>query len=132
MTTGNAPAPAAPTSVEEALCPSCGRPLRGAVWDRYRVCEHCRYHAPLTAFERVSLLTDADSFQEINQSLVSPDPLVFNARVSYGARLKRARQETGLNEAVLTGTGRVNGRDCVLAVFDIRIMGGSMGSDVGE
>jgi acetyl-CoA carboxylase carboxyl transferase alpha subunit/acetyl-CoA carboxylase carboxyl transferase beta subunit len=63
---------------------------------------------------------------------VSVDPLVFTDRVSYSDRLERARRETQLNEAVVTGTARINGRDCVLAVFDFNFLGGSMGSVVGE
>jgi acetyl-CoA carboxylase carboxyl transferase subunit beta len=96
------------------------------------VCSHCRYHFQLTATERIDLLADLDSFRPSNPTLVSVDPLVFTDRVSYSDRLERARRETGLNEAVVTGTARINGRDCVLAVFDFNFMGGSMGSVVGE
>ncbi|MDQ6669904.1 MAG: acetyl-CoA carboxylase carboxyl transferase subunit beta [Chloroflexota bacterium] len=82
--------------------------------------------------ERIELLADPESFKASNPSLVSVDPLAFTDRVSYRDRLERARRETGLNEAVVTGTARINGRDCVLAVFDFGFMGGSMGSVVGE
>jgi acetyl-CoA carboxylase carboxyl transferase subunit beta len=86
----------------------------------------------LTAAERIELLADPDSFRPSNPALVSVDPLVFTDRVSYRDRLERARRETELNEAVVTGTARINGRECVLAVFDFNFMGGSMGSVVGE
>jgi len=102
------------------------------VWQRYRVCGECRYHFQLSATERIDLLADPDSFQPSNPSLVSVDPLVFTDRVSYRDRLDLARRETNLNEAVVTGTARINGRECVLAVFDFAFMGGSMGSVVGE
>jgi acetyl-CoA carboxylase carboxyl transferase subunit beta len=46
--------------------------------------------------------------------------------------LNRAREQTGLDEAVVIGTGRINGRECVLAVFDFEFLGGSMGTVVGE
>ncbi len=84
------------------------------------------------ATERIELLADPDSVREINPSFVSGDPLVFTDRVSYRDRIELARRETGLNEAVVTGTARINGRDCVLAAFDFRFLGGSMGSVVGE
>ncbi len=96
------------------------------------MCGNCRYHFQLTATERIELLADPDSFRASNPTLVSVDPLVFTDRISYRDRLERARRETGLNEAVVTGTARINARDCVLAVFDFNFMGGSMGSVVGE
>jgi acetyl-CoA carboxylase carboxyl transferase beta subunit len=115
-----------------ATCPACSAPTEGTAWHRYRVCGHCRYHFQLTASERIELLADPDSFKPSNPTLVSVDPLVFTDRVSYRDRLERARRETNLNEAVITGTARINGRDCVLAVFDFNFLGGSMGSVVGE
>jgi acyl-CoA carboxylase subunit beta len=115
-----------------STCPGCAAPTEGTAWHRYRVCGKCRYHFQLTAAERIDLLADPESFKASNPTLVSVDPLVFTDRVSYRDRLERARRETGLNEAVVTGTARINGRDCVLAVFDFNFMGGSMGSVVGE
>ena len=113
-------------------CPACSALTEGTAWQRYRVCSRCRYHFQLTAAERIELLADPDSFRPSNPTLISVDPLVFTDRVSYRDRLERARRETSLNEAVVTGTARINGRDCVLAVFDFNFMGGSMGSVVGE
>jgi acyl-CoA carboxylase subunit beta len=123
-----------PTSSNSApsQCPVCSAPTEGIAWQRYRVCDNCRYHFQLTAAERIDLLADPESFKPSNPTLVSVDPLVFTDRVSYRDRLERARRETGLNEAVVTGTARINGRDCVLAVSDFNFMGGSMGSVVGE
>jgi acyl-CoA carboxylase subunit beta len=122
---------ATPTS-GPSTCPSCSAPTQGTAWHRYRVCGTCRYHFQLTAAERIDLLADPESFKATTPTLVSGDPLVFTDRVSYRDRLERARRETGLNEAVVTGTARINGRECVLAVFDFNFMGGSMGSVVGE
>ncbi|MBV9169900.1 MAG: acetyl-CoA carboxylase carboxyl transferase subunit beta, partial [Chloroflexi bacterium] len=113
-------------------CPACSAPTGGTIWQRYRLCGNCRYHFQLTASERIDLLADPDSFRASNPTLVSVDPLLFTDRISYRDRLERARRETDLNEAVVTGTARINGRECVLAVFDFRFMGGSMGSVVGE
>jgi acetyl-CoA carboxylase carboxyl transferase subunit beta len=129
-----------PTGAEEpsgsvsrpSICPACSGPTEGTAWQRYRVCDKCRYHFQLSATERIELLADPESFKASNPTLVSVDPLVFTDRVSYRDRLERARRETGLNEAVVTGTARINGRDCVLAVFEFNFMGGSMGSVVGE
>ncbi|MDQ3811516.1 MAG: acetyl-CoA carboxylase carboxyl transferase subunit beta, partial [Chloroflexota bacterium] len=123
--------PARPDPIPEA-CPACAARTDGTAWRRYRVCDACRYHFQLSAAERIDLLADPDSFQASNPSLISVDPLVFTDRVSYRDRLDRARRETLLNEAVVTGSARINGRECVLAVFDFGFMGGSMGSVVGE
>ena len=120
------------SNTDQARCPSCSAQTEGTAWERYRVCGACRYHFQLTASERIDLLADPESFQASNPSLVSVDPLVFTDRVSYRDRLELARRETSLNEAIVTGTARINGRDCVLAVFDFAFMGGSMGSVVGE
>lgn len=117
---------------DRELCPACSTQTAGITWQRYRVCGNCRYHFQLSANERIDLLADPDSFKPSNPTLVSVDPLVFTDRISYRDRLERARRETDLNEAVVTGTARINGRDCVLAVFDFNFLGGSMGSVVGE
>lgn len=113
-------------------CPRCGSASGGTPWERYRVCPTCHFHAPLSAPERIDLLVDAESFQETNRHLISADPLLFTDRVTYRERLQQARDETQLTEAVVTGTARINGRECVLVVFDFRFLGGSMGSVVGE
>ena len=77
-------------------------------------------------------MLDEGTFRESHHSLTSIDPLVFSDRVPYSERLGQARENTGLEEAVIVGTGRINGRDCVVAVFDFDFLGGSMGTVVGE
>ena len=131
----------------EATVPSAGLPATGSgptcrrcsadlsassTWQRLRVCSHCRYHGTLSARRRIDLLLDEGSFREAHQSLSSIDPLLFSDRVPYSARLDEARSKTGLEEAVVVGTGRINGRECVLSVLDFEFMGGSMGTVVGE
>jgi acetyl-CoA carboxylase carboxyl transferase subunit beta len=122
-----------PTSAPSETCRRCGASLDGAVsWERLRVCPACRYHGQLPARRRLDALLDQGSFRESHQTLTSVDPLVFSDRVPYSARLQEARVNTGLEEAVVVGTGRINGRECVVSVFDFRFMGGSMGAVVGE
>src|ERR687884_1927170 len=107
-------------------CPACSAPAEGITYERYRVCGSCRYHFQLPASERINLLADPDSFQPSNPSLVSVDPLVFHDRLSYRERLERARRETGLNEAVVTGPAPLKRRDFGLAALDFNFIGGSM------
>src|SRR5436190_24353539 len=121
----SAAAPARPNS-NPSVCPACAAPTEGTAYHRYRVGGTCRHHFQLSAAERIDLLADSDSFQPSNPSLVSVDPLLFTDRVAYRDRLERAQRETDLKEAVVTGTARINGRACVLAVFDFAFLGGSM------
>ena len=41
------------------------------------VCDECNYHYPLTAYERIKLLTDNDSFIELDKDMTSINPLEF-------------------------------------------------------
>lgn len=118
---------------EPLACPQCGADLTtDPVYQRYRVCASCDHHFPLSADERIALLIDPGTFDEFNRHLVSVDPLVFSDRLPYRKRILQAREQTGLREAVVTGTARIRGREVVLAVLDFRFLGGSMGSVVGE
>lgn len=96
------------------------------------VCPLCGYHYPMSARRRIELLTDEDSFQEINPELRAFDVLNFAGDHSYSTKLEEARQKTGLAEAVLTGEATLDSRPFTLAVMDFSFMGASMGSAVGE
>jgi acyl-CoA carboxylase subunit beta len=114
-------------------CRRCGTDLStSSTWSRLRVCSSCRYHGPLSARRRLDLLLDEGTLREAHESLSSVDPLVFSDRVPYSARLDEARQKTGLDDAVIIGTGRINGHECAIAVLDFEFMGGSMVTVVGE
>src|SRR5215210_1306117 len=114
-------------------CPRCGaEQAESSAYRRYRVCECCAHHFPFSARRRLELLLDEGSFREIRHAGAAVDPLLFSDRVPYSERLSQARDKTGLDEAVLIGSGRINGRECVLAVFDFEFLGGSMGTVVGE
>jgi acetyl-CoA carboxylase carboxyl transferase subunit beta len=78
------------------------------------------------------MLVDDGSFLETGADLESADPLLFQDTMPYPERLAQARQKTALTEAVVTGIGRLNGREAVLAVLDFDFLGGTMGTVVGE
>lgn len=107
-------------------------PRRKPLFERFRVCESCGFHYPISSAQRLRQLVDEGSFQEVNRRLAGGDPLTFSDRVPYLQRLTEARDRTGIDEAVITGTGRINGRPCVLAISEFGFLGGSMGSAVGE
>jgi acetyl-CoA carboxylase carboxyl transferase subunit beta len=111
-------------------CERCGEPIyEKDLRARFNVCPHCEFHYPLSAPERIRLLTDAGSFEERDAGILAEDPLGFE---DYGQRLQKARGKTGLDDAILSGTGAVGGKRVALAVLDFRFIGGSMGSVVGE
>ncbi|MGH7919059.1 MAG: carboxyl transferase domain-containing protein, partial [Candidatus Dormibacteraceae bacterium] len=56
----------------------------------------------------------------------------FSDGVTYEQRIAEAQAETGLLDAVVTGRARILSNPVVLAVFDFRFLGGSMGTVVGE
>jgi len=96
------------------------------------VCPKCQYHFRIGALDRIEQLTDPDSFQEIDGLLSSTNPLEFFDTGSYAVKLKEASQKSGLLEAIITGTGLIEGKAVALAVMDFAHFGGSMGSVVGE
>jgi acetyl-CoA carboxylase carboxyl transferase subunit beta len=94
-----------------------------------KVCPKCDYHVRLTAVERLKITVDEGSFQELFGNLESTDPLGFPG---YPQKLVTSRERSGLNEAVVTGTGRISEIPAAVGIFDFNFIGGSMGSVVGE
>lgn len=115
-------------------CPNCRELLLGKDWEKnLKVCQKCGHHFRLSAPERIELLLDPDSFNEFAYDLRSSDPLGFVARSgAYADKLVSEREKTGMEDAVVVGTGTIEGNRLVLAVMDFRFIGGSMGSVVGE
>jgi acetyl-CoA carboxylase carboxyl transferase subunit beta len=114
-------------------CPSCHSHYRDDELERtLRVCQHCGYHFPLRARERVAQLVDAGTFVEDDAGLRSANPLRFFDLRPYEERLAEAEVKTGLGDAIVVGQGKIERRECQVAVMDFFFMGGSMGSVVGE
>ncbi|HWP96773.1 MAG TPA: acetyl-CoA carboxylase, carboxyltransferase subunit beta [Syntrophomonadaceae bacterium] len=112
------------------ICSKCSAPLsEQELIQNYRVCHHCGHHYTLGAWERISLLADEETFREFDSDQVSFNRLDFP---EYDAKLERARQESGLPEALVTGTAYIDGYQVVLGVMDSRFMMASMGAVVGE
>ena len=111
-------------------CPKCLRDVPIAQKEEnLSVCPYCGYHWPIGAKRRLELLMDAGRYRELNADLCAGDPLGFPG---YPEKLQKAREAAGMNEAVLTATGMIDGRRCVTCVLDGRFMMGSMGAAVGE
>ena len=90
------------------------------------------YHFPLSAPERITSLIDSGTFKEYDQKMRSTDPLKFKGIASYSEKLEQNRKKTKLEDAVISGVGKMDGNLVSLAVMDFRFLGGSMGSVVGE
>lgn len=93
------------------------------------VCPKCSYHHPLTAKQRIELLTDPSSFVEIDSKMKSVDVLKFEF---YKEKLRSNEKKTGMKEAIICGTAKIDGQNFALGVMDFRFLGGSMASVVGE
>jgi acetyl-CoA carboxylase carboxyl transferase subunit beta len=114
-------------------CPSCDSQIFNKQLERnLRVCPNCAHHFRMSIGERIDLLLDAGSFVERDAGLTSGDPLQFHDQKPYSERLAAATAKTGLREAAVWGTGRIDGQAVAISLFDFRFMGGSMGSVVGE
>lgn len=120
-----------PTDVFDK-CKGCGEILyRERLAQNLNVCPDCGYHLRVSAEGYVSLLIDSGTFEEMDEDLRAADPLKFSDMKPYPNRIAAAEAK-GKKEAVLCGTGELDGIDVVLSVMDFEFIGGSMGSVVGE
>lgn len=111
-------------------CPKCERRATRSAWaESLYVCPNCGAYQPIGGYYRLSLILDHGSFKELNGKLAAKDPLGFPG---YSDKVAVQRRKTGLNEAVVTATGKIEGIPVVAAVLDSRFLMGSMGSVVGE
>jgi acetyl-CoA carboxylase carboxyl transferase subunit beta len=114
-------------------CPDCkGMIFKKEVEDRKKVCTECQYHFTITPQERLDLMVDPGTFQEMWTDLSSVDALKFEGEVSYKKKLASAQKETGQKDACVVGTGKISDREAVVGMTDSRFMMGSMGSVLGE
>lgn len=111
-------------------CPRCQNVILEEEFQSLdRVCPKCNYHGRLTAKERIALTIDNGSFTEFDINMKSLNPIDFP---NYEEKQQKLRDETGLNDAVITGEGTIKGIKTVIAVMDSHFMMASMGSVVGE
>ena len=95
-------------------------------------CTTCGHHAPLPPEQRFTMTFDDGKFENIALPVIKDDPLNFRDSKKYSDRLRDTRNKTGLNDAIAVAAGKVNDFPCVMAAFDFRFMGGSMGRMVGN
>lgn len=111
-------------------CEACGAILyKGDVEENSNTCMKCGKHFRIGAYERINITLDNDTFEEWDKEIVSANPLKFPG---YTEKVEKLKESTGLNEAVVTGIGKIEGIETVICVMDSKFLMGSMGSVVGE
>mgnify|MGYP003308503467 CR=1 FL=1 len=95
------------------------------------VCIKCDHHIRIGARKRLELFLDPTEMTEISEDKTPKDWLKFKDTKSYTQRIKEAVSSTGEEEAIVIGKGKLEGAEIVVAAFEFRYMGGSMGGAVG-
>jgi acetyl-CoA carboxylase carboxyl transferase subunit beta len=114
-------------------CGHCGQIVwRKALEDNLQVCPKCGHHERLDARARLAMLFDEGNFEEFDRRLSSTDPLAFVDSKTYQARLAASRQATDLRDAIISAGGKMNGRPVHICAMELKFVGGSMGTVVGE
>ena len=113
-------------------CPACEAILYQPELEKSLfVCPKCYHHLRIRARTRMSIFFDGGSFHELATKITTKDILKFKDTKSYSQRIKEAVSSTGEEEAIVIGKGKLEGVEIVVAAFEFRYMGGSMGGAVG-
>ena len=111
-------------------CNKCEKPiLVQDVKDNLYVCPRCGGYFRMHAYRRIEMLIDEGTFEEWDKEMSVVNPLAFPG---YEGKVEAAREKTELNEAVVTGKGKIHGYETVIAVCDSRFLMSSMGHNMGE
>jgi acetyl-CoA carboxylase carboxyl transferase subunit beta len=114
-------------------CPGCAQVLYNKDLEtNLHVCPKCAHHFRISANDRLRALFDNGEWTEHFSDLMSNDPLHFVDTKAYKDRLRVTIKNTGMKDAVIVATGRLEQIDVVLAVMEYSFIGGSMGVVVGE
>ena len=114
-------------------CPGCSQIIYNKdLATNLNVCPKCAHHFRIGATERLRMMLDAGVWTEYDPGLISTDPLQFTDTTPYKARLKASIESTGLRDAVIVASGRIEGTPTIVAAMEYRFIGGSMGVVVGE
>jgi acetyl-CoA carboxylase carboxyl transferase subunit beta len=114
-------------------CEGC----RSIIWNKdlaenLNVCPRCQRHLRMGARERLAMLFDAGQYEELDATLASSDPLGFVDLKPYAERLQKAKESTGMADALVWARGQLHGRPVEICAMEYGFIGGSMGAVVGE
>jgi len=107
-------------------CQNCGCYFE--TYNKYKVCEKCGYNFVMSANERIQLICDDDSFEELKINI----DYGYNDFPSYKEQIAKYQNKTNLDEAIKIGTAKINGIDVAIGVMDANFMCGTVGVVVGE
>ena len=111
-------------------CPHCKKQYeRETLLKHLMVCPDCGCHLRMDVPDRIAYIADADSFEELDTTLRTMNPIQMEG---YEEKVSAAEAKTSMNEAVVTGKCKIEGREALLGVMSFDFLGGSMGSVVGE
>jgi acetyl-CoA carboxylase carboxyl transferase subunit beta len=114
-------------------CDGCGQIIwRKSVEENSNVCPKCDFHFRMSAADRLQYLFDDGVYQEHDAAMRSSDPLQFVDSKPYARRLQDMQQATKLPDAVICGSGTLDGRRVQICALELKFIGGSMGAVVGE
>jgi len=114
-------------------CPACQTVLyMKDLADNAEVCPKCSYHNRISARARLAQLLDAEGQFEIGANVVAIDTLKFKDSKSYAERIRESQKSVGEKDALIVMQGAIKTVPVVVAAFEFKFMGGSMGSVVGE
>ena len=114
-------------------CERCHQTLFRRVVEQARgICPSCGAHFRIGHREYLNILLDDGRFRELGAEVRSTDSLDFKDLIPYSDRLKEMKRKTGIEAAVLTGLGRIDGRDVGIGIHEMGFIGGSLGSAEGE
>ena len=111
-------------------CNQCGKAIIAEEAENgYYICPKCGGYFHVPAWNRLEMILDEDSFEEWDSEMPLQNPMEYRG---YPEKLASVKAKTGLNEAVVTGKGSINGTKTVIGVCDGRFLMASMGENVGE
>ncbi|MEY3878573.1 MAG: acetyl-CoA carboxylase, beta (carboxyltransferase) subunit [Pseudomonadota bacterium] len=114
-------------------CPSCQAVLyRTDLEQNMEVCPKCSFHNRISARARIDTILDKEKRKEIGAQIQPLDSLKFNDTQSYADRIKSSQKDLNEKDAMVVMQGSIEGKPVVIAAFEFKFMGGSMGSVVGE
>jgi len=114
-------------------CDNCRQILYNKELSRnFKICPKCHFHFRLSAPERLRMLFDDEEYVELDANLRSADPLRFRDSKKYRDRLREAEQSVGTSDALVLGSGTLEGMPVIIGAMEFFFMAGSMGSVVGE
>ncbi len=115
-------------------CKNCQSHIWQKDWiANLNVCPHCNYHGSITSWERIENLFDKNTFEELFDNISPVDSLNFkDLKGSYKEKITANQRKSGISESVITGQGKIDRIQVVVAIMDFRFLGGSLGSGTGE